>query len=109
MRSRTGGDPAGHEITPLDLSDEEPAASERGLAFPSSAMPSPPPHKDIRAVAVCLLVIFGACLLAILGLATLVVWCRPDSLKDMLGFFGTVIATLGTLLGGVVAFYFSRR
>lgn len=30
-------------------------------------------------------------------------------MKDLIGFFGTVIATLGTLIGGVVAFYFARR
>jgi len=27
----------------------------------------------------------------------------------MIGFFSTVVATLGTLIGGVVAFYFARR
>jgi hypothetical protein len=32
-----------------------------------------------------------------------------SAFKDLIGFFSTVVAMLGTLLGGVVAFYFARR
>jgi hypothetical protein len=100
---------APNDVESLDLSDEERAASEKGLSPPASTATDPPPHDHIRAVALRLLWIFGVCLIAIIGLATVIACLRPGSLKDMIGFFGTVIATLGTLLGGVVAFYFSRH
>jgi hypothetical protein len=91
----------------LDLSDspEELDASTKGLVPRLTG----PPHDHVRTVALRLLLIFGICLFAILILATLVAWFSPGALKDIIGFFGTVVATLGTLLGGVVAFYFTRR
>jgi hypothetical protein len=95
------------EETVLDLSRQpaEREASTKGLDPGVTG----PPQDHVRAVALRLLLIFGVCLFSVLILATLVAWLRPTSLQDMIGFFGTVIATLGTLLGGVVAFYFTRR
>ena len=46
----------------------------------------------------------GLILVLILVMATWVAWFQPGSLKDVIGFFATVVATLGTLLDGVVAF-----
>ena len=97
------------DLEPWDLSDEERTASVRGLSPPSTAAPEPPPHQYVREVALRLLFIFGLCLLVIILMSSVIAWFKPESLKDMVSFFGTVIATLGTLLGGVVAFYFSRR
>jgi hypothetical protein len=95
-------------IRDLNLFDhpEDPAASRRGLG---SAAISGPPNDHVRTVALLLLHIFWVCLLLIIVLATVTAWYKPDYLKDMIGFYGTVVATLGTLLGGVVAFYFARR
>jgi hypothetical protein len=56
-----------------------------------------------------LLVIFGMTIVPILVLTTAVACRRESALKDLIGFFSPVVAMLGTLLGGVVAFYFARR
>jgi hypothetical protein len=56
-----------------------------------------------------LLVIFGITIVLILLLTTAIACWRESALKDLIGFFSTVVAMLGTLLGGVVAFYFARR
>jgi hypothetical protein len=93
---------------PLDLSEKERDASTKGLGPGPSSVPAPPAD-HVKEVAERLLFIFGACLFAILVFATVSAWFRPETLKDIIGFFGTVVATLGTLLGGVVAFYFARR
>jgi hypothetical protein len=79
---------------------------------PSPASNSPTDHtppEHVRQMANMLLWIFAVCVILIILLATSVAFWREQSLKDIIGFFGTVIATLGTLLGGVVAFYFARR
>jgi hypothetical protein len=89
-----------------DLSGEDDRASQGGVSRPEE-LPPPPDH--IRRVASYLLLIFGVSIVLILLLTTAIAWWRADALKDVVGFFGTVVATLGTLLGGVVAFYFARR
>jgi len=55
-----------------------------------------------------LLWIFGGCLVAVIGLVVIVAWRLPDGLQDVIGFYGSIVTMLGTLLGGVVAFYFAR-
>ncbi|MDI6103765.1 hypothetical protein QLQ12_34640 [Actinoplanes sp. NEAU-A12] len=93
--------------TELNLSDDhpDPRASRRGLDEPSEG----PPPDHVRAVAFLLLWIFGLCLGGVVILATVIAMNKPDVLKDMVAFFSTIVATLGTLIGGVVAFYFARR
>jgi hypothetical protein len=91
----------------LDLSTNAPdlAASSRGIDKPAEG----PPADHSRMVALLLLLIFGLCLGAVVILATVIAWHKPDALKDIVAFYGTIVATLGTLIGGVVAFYFARR
>jgi hypothetical protein len=91
-------------MTTMDLAEDE---GEPSCA--SNPPPKPPPPAHVREVAGMLLWIFAVCVVLIIGLVTCVAFWRPESLEDVTGFFGTVIATLGTLLGGVVAFYFARR
>jgi hypothetical protein len=89
-----------------DLSGEDDRASHGGVVKPDER---PPPPDHIRSVASYLLLIFGISMILILLLTTAVAWWRVEALKDVINFFGTIVATLGTLLGGVVAFYFARR
>jgi hypothetical protein len=105
-RTQTRPDPASEdEVLDLSHQPDERDASTRGLAPPVTG----PPHDHVRSVALRLLLIFEVCLFSVLILATMIAWLRPESLQDMIGFFGTVVATMGTLLGGVVAFYFTQR
>jgi hypothetical protein len=103
--------PSGKNLdeTVMDLSEraEELADGQRGLD--RNITTEAPPHDHVRTVATRLLFIFGGCLFLILGLATAVAYFRPEVLKDMINFFATIVAMLGTLLGGVVAFYFTRK
>ncbi len=97
----------GNDGTELaEFTEDDPDASTRGLESLGPASPSP---DHVRTVALSLLLIFGVCLVSILILVSLIGWFRTPALKDMIGFFSTVVATLGTLIGGVVAFYFARR
>lgn len=89
-----------------DISDEGGWSSRRGLAQGQS---SRPPVKDVRMVAVRLLWIFSGVLVLALSLTTWVAFQRPDQLQDVIAFFGTVIATVSTLVAGVVAFYFANK
>lgn len=89
-----------------DLSEEDDTASRSGVSEPEELTP---PIDHIRSVASYLLVIFGITIVLILLLTTVIACWRESALKDMIGFFSTVVAMLGTLLGGVVAFYFARR
>lgn len=89
-----------------DLSDEDDDASRTGVSKPEELAP---PVDHIRSVATYLLVTFGITIVLILILTTAVACWRESALKDLIGFFSTVVAMLGTLLGGVVAFYFARR
>ncbi len=93
--------------TELDLAgdDEDKSASSRGLLVPSTL----PPPEDTRAVALSLLRFAGLCTALIVVLATVTAFVGSNNLKEMIAFYTTIIATLGTLLGGVVAFYFARR
>jgi hypothetical protein len=97
--------PAGDEQE-RDLSDEDRQASLAGVGIPHE---QPPPADHVRAVAHAILLIFGLSMAMILLLTAAVAFWRESALKDVIGFFGTVVATMGTLLGGVVAFYFARR
>jgi hypothetical protein len=94
------------EAEPKDLSGEDDDASQTGVSRPEELTP---PVDHIRSVATYLLVIFGLTIVLILVLTTAVACWRQSALKDLIGFFSTVVAMLGTLLGGVVAFYFARR
>ena len=89
-----------------DLSEEDDNASQGGVSKPEELTP---PVDHIRSVASYLLVIFGITIVLILLLTTAIACWRESALKDLIGFFSTVVAMLGTLLGGVVAFYFTRR
>ncbi|WP_067496474.1 hypothetical protein [Actinoplanes sp. TFC3] len=104
--NRSTPDPA--FARPWDLSNDpnELRDAEKGLSAPPE---TGPPADDIRAVALFLLRLFGACMLLIILATSALAWLEPTGLKDLIAFFGTVIATLGTLLGSVVAFYFTRR
>ncbi|HET9141392.1 hypothetical protein [Actinophytocola sp.] len=93
------------EVLDLSRQPDEREASTRGLVPPVAG----PPQDHVRSVALQLLLIFEVCLFSVLILATMIAWLRPEALQDMIGFFGTVVATMGTLLGGVVAFYFTQR
>ncbi len=88
-----------------DLSNEDRQASLAGVGVPEEQ----PPADHVRSVARAILLIFGVSMGLILLLTTAVAFWRQPALKDVIAFFGTVVATLGTLLGGVVAFYFARR
>jgi hypothetical protein len=94
------------DVRITDLSGEDDHASRSGVQRPEER---PPPPDHIRRVANQLLLIFGVSIILILLLTTAIAWGRTGALKDVIGFFSTVVATLGTLLGGVVAFYFARR
>lgn len=89
-----------------DLSGEDARASQGGVVRPDER---PPPPDHVRSIASYLLLIFGISMILILLLTTAVAWWHETALKDVINFFGTVVATMGTLLGGVVAFYFARR
>lgn len=89
-----------------DLSEEDHRASRGGM---QRVEERPPPADHVKRIAAILLLIFGVSLVLILVLTTVTAWWKPDALKDLIGFYSTVVATLGTLLGGVVAFYFARR
>lgn len=89
-----------------DLSGEDDRASRGGVQRPDER---PPPADHVRWVANKILWIFGVCIVLILLLTTATAWWKTAALKDVIGFFSTVIATFGTLIGGVVAFYFARR
>ena len=78
-----------------DLTREEPDERPMGLARISQS--GTPPHNDIKTIAILLLRMCGLILVLILVMATWVAWFQPGSLKDVIGFFATVVATLGTL------------
>lgn len=61
-------------------------------------------------VARCLLGIFGICLFGIIYLMYSLASNseQGDSLTDIVGFYGSIVSMLGTLMGSVVAFYFTR-
>lgn len=89
----------------LDLSGEG-GTTRPGLDQYRNSEPDP---KHSRQIAFALLVIFGLGLAGIVGMTTLIAWHRSAVLPDVVAFFGTIVTMLGTLIGGVVAFYFSRR
>jgi len=63
----------------------------------------------VRAVARALLLIFGLRMVMFLLLTAAVAFWREAALRDVVAFFGTIVATMGTALGGVITCYFGRR
>jgi hypothetical protein len=93
-----------------DEQDRDRSYEDRPAGSADVGMLQPPPPADhVRAVARTLLLIFGLSMGMILLLTAAVAFWRESALKDTIAFFGTVVATMGTLLGGVIAFYFARR
>jgi hypothetical protein len=106
FRIATLRQPWEHPDNSLDLA----AAAGEGEPTDKSEPPGDSPSPDhSREVAKFLLWIFGVCIFLIIALSFTTALTKPDSLEVVLGFFGTIVAALGTLLGGVVAFYFARR